>query len=193
MYTDIQSTTLNNGTTSKSFKIQREVRQGCPLWAYLFNNALETLACKVRNDDTIKGIKIDNKEIKISLLTDDITIILADLTSVKNTLTVLNRFTKCADLKINIEKTQAKYISSKITCDYFPHGLSWIKTPIEALGIAIIDNESLTTILGQTVWSQNNPQPGKYSQNTFLKAKISINTLVQITKPCLKIKSHHFT
>ncbi len=85
--------------------------QGCPLSAYLFIIALETLVSKVRNDDTIKGIKIDNKEMKISLLADDITLILADLTSVKNTLTVLNRFTKCAGFKINIEKKHKLNIS----------------------------------------------------------------------------------
>ncbi len=69
--------------------------------------------------------------------------ILADLNSVKNSLTVLNRFIKCAGLKINTEKTQAKYISTRIRCDYFPHGQSWIKTPIEPLGIAITDNEEI--------------------------------------------------
>ncbi len=64
--------------------------------------------------------------------------ILADLISVKIFLAVLNIFTKCS---INIDKTQAKYIGSKLTCDYFPHGLSYIKTPIQTLGIVITDNE----------------------------------------------------
>ncbi len=94
MYNDIQSTILNNGTICTYFKVQREVRQGCQLSAYLFIIALETLACKVRNDNTIKGIKIDNKEIKISLWADDITMSLADLIYVKNSLTVLICFTK---------------------------------------------------------------------------------------------------
>ncbi len=111
MYNDIQSTILNNGTTCTYFKLHRGVRQGCPLSAYLF---IIALTCKVRNDNTIKGIQIDNKEIKISLLADDIIMILADLTFVKNSLTVLNIFTKCSGLNINIDKTQAKYIGSKL-------------------------------------------------------------------------------
>ncbi len=52
--------------------------------------------------------------------------ILADLICVKSSLTVLNIFANCSGLKINIDKTQAKYIGSKLTCDYFPmayHGL----------------------------------------------------------------------
>ncbi len=35
----------------------------------------------------------------------------------------------------------AKYIGSLISCDHFPHGLSWIKTPIEPLVIVITDND----------------------------------------------------
>ncbi len=68
MYNDTQSTILNNSTTCTYFKLYRGVRQGYPLSAYLFISALETLACKVRNDNTIKGITIYNKAIKISPL-----------------------------------------------------------------------------------------------------------------------------
>ncbi len=66
------------------FKLQRGVRQGCLLSAYLVITTLETLANKIRNDSNIKGIKIGNKKIKISPLADDITLILLNLDSVKN-------------------------------------------------------------------------------------------------------------
>ncbi len=95
---------------------------------------------KIRNDWNIKGIKIYNKEIKISLLADDITLILLDLDSVKHSLTVLKRFSNCAGLKINVDKRKVKYIGCLMSCDHFPHGLSWIKTPLETLGITITDN-----------------------------------------------------
>ncbi len=45
------------------------------------------------------------------------------------------------NFKINVDKAQAKYIGSLISCDHVPHGLSWIKTPIETLGIVITDND----------------------------------------------------
>ncbi len=77
MYKDIESIIINNGNSGKPFKLQRGVRQGCPLSAYLFSTALETLANKIRSEKNIKGIKIDSKEIKISLLADDITLILS--------------------------------------------------------------------------------------------------------------------
>ncbi len=56
MYTDIELTVLNSGNSGKSFKLQRGVRQGCPLSAYLSITALETLTHKIRNDKNIKGI-----------------------------------------------------------------------------------------------------------------------------------------
>ncbi len=123
------------------FKLQKGVIQGCPLSAYLFITALETLANKIRNDKGIKGIKIDRKEIKICLIEDDITLILNELNSVKNTIDLIKMFSLCSGLKIKIDKTQAKYIGILSLCDYYPHGLSWIKTPIETLCITICDNE----------------------------------------------------
>ncbi len=58
---------LNNGNTGIYFKLQRGVRQGCPLSAYLFITTLEILPNKIQNDTNIKGIKLNNKEIKFSL------------------------------------------------------------------------------------------------------------------------------
>ncbi len=43
----------------------------------------------MRNDIKIKGIKINKKEIKISLLADDITLILKDIISLEHSKTAL--------------------------------------------------------------------------------------------------------
>ncbi len=124
--------------------MQRGVRQGCPLSAYLFITTLETLAKKIRNDKSIEGIKIDRKEIKICLLADDITLILNDLDSVKITIDLLKIFSLCSGQKINIDKTQAKYIGTLSLCDYYPHGLSCIKTPLETLFQFVIMKKLVT-------------------------------------------------
>ncbi len=81
-----------------------------------------------------------NKELNISLLANDITMLLNDLNSVKSSLVVLKMFHQCSGLKINVKNTQTKYIGSLENDDYFPHGLSWIKIPIETLVITITDN-----------------------------------------------------
>ncbi len=54
---------------------------------------------------------------------------------------VLKVFSQCEGLNINIDKTKAKYIGSLMSYDHLPHGLSWIKTPIETLGTVIMDND----------------------------------------------------
>ncbi len=53
----------------------------------------------------------------------------------------MNQYSKCACLKIHVDKIQRKYIGSLLSGDYFPHRLSWIKSLIEILSIVIIDSE----------------------------------------------------
>ncbi len=140
MHNKIKSAVLNNGSTGNYFKLDRGGRQGCPLSAYLFILVIEVLANKILNDPDIKGIKIDNKEIKISLLAEDITLILKDLSSLEDSLKTFKLFQHCSDLKLNIDKTKIKHIGKILNPDQFPHGISWIKTPLETLGIFITND-----------------------------------------------------
>ena len=180
MYKNIQATVLNNGNTCGFFSLQRGVRQGCPMSAYLFIIALEVLANSIRKNELIKGFKIAGREIKLSMLADVMTCILNDIDSVNNILKTLDRFKECSGLHINVEKTQAKYIGSLKGWDYYPHGLSWIKKPMEVLGIVFTttDNDNyrynfesriknLKTVLN--IWKQ---------RKLSLKGKVTIlNTL----------------
>ncbi len=104
MYNGNESTILNNGSPGKFSKLQWGVRQGWPLSAYLFILPLETLATKIRSNKNIKGIKVDNKKLNISLLSDDITLLPHDLDSVKYSVSMLKGFQHSSGLKINIEK-----------------------------------------------------------------------------------------
>ncbi len=90
------------------------------------------LANKIRADKNVKGIIINYIEVKISMLA---TYILEDTNSLKNVLNILNIFHFCSRLKINVHKTKALYRGSLKRCDYYPHGLSWIKDNLETLGI----------------------------------------------------------
>ena len=75
-YNNIESCVLNNGWSSNFFKPERGVRQGCPLSPYLFILCVEVLAEKIRNTKDIKGIFVNDSEIKISQYADDTTLIL---------------------------------------------------------------------------------------------------------------------
>ncbi len=103
LYNNIESTVLNNGITENYFKLERGVRQGCPRSAYLYVLAIEVLANKICNDIEIKDIKINKREIKISLLVDDITLILKDIISLEHAPNTLKHFHNCSGLKINID------------------------------------------------------------------------------------------
>ena len=96
---------MNNGFSSGYFKLERGVRQGDPLSAYLFILVIEVLAIQIRNQQDIKGIIIENKEFKLSISADNLTVFLENEISFNNLLKVLKSFETCAGLKINNLKT----------------------------------------------------------------------------------------
>ncbi len=176
MYTNIQSAVINNGNTCEFFPLQRGVRQGCPMSAYLFILALEVLAHSIRGNELIKGFKINNTEIKLSMLADDMTCILGDVGSVKYTLDTLNLFKNCSGLRINLDKTTAKYIGCLKGWDYYPHGLSWIKKPIETLGVIFTgtDTENYNYNFAQRIKNLNTTLDIWSQRNLSIKGKITI-------------------
>ena len=77
LYNGAKSTVINNGWASEYFLKSRGVRQGCPLSAYIFVLAAETLAINIRKNKTIQGITVNNAEIKITQYADDTCLTLA--------------------------------------------------------------------------------------------------------------------
>ena len=75
-YNNIESCVLNNGWSTDFFKLERGVRQGCPLLPYLFVLGVEVLAEKIRKNETIKGIMVFKNEIKVRQYADDTILIL---------------------------------------------------------------------------------------------------------------------
>ncbi len=69
------------------------------------------------------------------MLADDLTIILQDFKSIENALKLLDDFSRCSGLRINIDKKKAKHLGKPLTSDHYPCALSWIMTPLETVGI----------------------------------------------------------
>ena len=113
IYSDVSSCVLNNGFSSNFFKLSKGVRQGCPLSALLFILIVEILAIEIRMNDNVKGIKIRNKDTKITLLADDTTLFLKDTLSLQTVLNLMFMFRQSSGLKINCTKTFVMQVGKK--------------------------------------------------------------------------------
>jgi len=140
LYKDSKSTVINNGHFTKFFKLQRGVRQGCPLSVYLFLVVVEHLACHIRNNKNISGILLNNDELKISQMADDTTIFLKSHHSIQPLINALNDFYKCSGLKTNVDKTKLYEIGNIRLTQNEKYGLNVEKGSISLLGVTITTN-----------------------------------------------------
>ena len=112
LYTEVESTVLNNGYATNWFKPSAGVRQGCPLSPYLFILTAELMSNKIRQSIDFKGISVFEKEIKISQFADDTNLFGADLSSVEKGLQIVADFGTISGLQlpVNIKKTKAMWL-----------------------------------------------------------------------------------
>lgn len=110
LYNDAQAKIKNHGWLSKNISIKRGIRQGCPVSALLFIIVVEVLAIDIKSNKEIKGISISFnnhiKEIKICQYADDGHLFLYNQKSLDNAINTINRFSKVAGPKLNIEKCE---------------------------------------------------------------------------------------
>ena len=97
--------------------------------------AAEALAITVRQDATIKGISVGGEETKLLQFADDMTAVLADVSSAQALFNLLEVFEKASGLTINLNKTEAMWIGSSRKNKAKPFGIKWPSEPINALGI----------------------------------------------------------
>ena len=147
-YHNTESCILNNGWSSAFFKLGRGVRQGCPLSPYLFILCAEILAETIRKNENIKGITINEQEIKISQYADDTTLILDGSTvSFTTSLRILDLFSEISGLRLNNKKTVALWIGANIgkETNLAPEkDFKWVKDKVRALGVWLSTNPETT-------------------------------------------------
>ena len=141
------------GWISEPFKVERGIRQGCPLSPLLFILAVELLAIKVRQSD-IKGISIPNTTtgsetletiIKIQQFADDTTLFLKDKEDLDTAMQIFHDFKTISGLKMNTLKSQAMWLGrDKYRKDKY-HNLKWT-LQIKILGIFFRNNTSAQNI-----------------------------------------------
>ena len=105
------------------------MRQSCPLSPYLFIVGAEILACKIRQDKTIKGITVFQKELKLIQFADDTTLLCNDCNSVNRAINILNSFGNLSGLRLNPSKTNSTLVTTRTN----PLTLSGPKNRLESL------------------------------------------------------------
>ena len=113
LYNNISSCVAVNGQYTDWFPIQRGVRQGDPSSPYLYLICAEVLSLMIRNNRSIKGINLKEKENLLVQFADDTTLCLdgtqESFTAAINTIT---KFARMSGLKVNQQKTQCIFIGS---------------------------------------------------------------------------------
>ena len=139
MYTNIKSSVTNNGWISAPVDVHRGIRQGCPCSALIFVIAVEILACKIREDNSIKGfcIKIDGKNhcLKITQLADDTTLFLKSKDEISRALNLIETFGTLSGLKLNRNKTEGIWLGALKHCRDKYENINWTNEPVKSLGI----------------------------------------------------------
>ena len=165
------ATIIVNGEQSKPFKLQRSVRQGCPLAPYLFLLTVDVLGQMLQHPECqVKGLKLpDSSTITNQMFADD-TLLLLDGTTenMDRAIDVINRFGAASGAKLNLHKSVGLWIAhAPRTWTWGEEaGLKWLQ-PGEVtrylgypFGIQITQQEKDNKMLGQVRkhlhrWSEN--------------------------------------
>ena len=146
-YTNINSIVINNGHLTSSISVERGVWQGCPLSTSIFLLCIEILAQYIETTDTIKGVRIDDEEIKQSLFADDATYLLdGSENCFKPLIYILTEFGKLSGLRLNRSKSVILRVGSfkehKIQfCKNIP--FIWTSDYAKTLGIVFSNDHNI--------------------------------------------------
>ena len=137
---------MNNGHSTGYFPLEKGTRQGDLLSAYLFILALELMFIQIRNNDQIKGLKINDNIIKLSAYADDTYFIALDVPSLQQVFIICNTYEEFSSLKLNLDKCQACWIGFAKSKLDTPIDCDWVnieKDKILTLGIFNSYDQSL--------------------------------------------------
>lgn len=88
--------------------MSRGIRQGCPISALLYLFVAEILSLKLKNNNQIKDIQLNNSSTEIKNLqhADDVTLALRNIKSLEKTIETVENSCNHAGSNINKKKTQ---------------------------------------------------------------------------------------
>uniref|UniRef100_A0A671TR16 Reverse transcriptase domain-containing protein n=1 Tax=Sparus aurata TaxID=8175 RepID=A0A671TR16_SPAAU len=111
LYNGAVSCVKINGIVTDTFRLERSVRQGCPLSSLLYSISAEPLAQVLKLNNKISGIEIPGGQ--VSLLyqyADDTTVTVKDRESVLEVVESVELYGRASGARVNIEKSEIMYI-----------------------------------------------------------------------------------
>ena len=137
--TGSESCIIKNGFMSDFFNLKQGCRQGDPVSPYIFILCAEILGKMLRTNENVKGININRKELLLSQYADDTQIFLdGSEQSLREALSILDRFYAISGLKINVEKTKAIWIGALSNSEIRicrNNNLDWTNGHFKILGV----------------------------------------------------------
>lgn len=129
----------NNGWLGRRIFMKRGIRQGCPVSGQLFVLAVEIMACKIRQNNSIRGFRLEGmpRELKISQYVDDSTICLRDHESIPYVIETIKDFGRVAGPLLNLDKTEGIWLGSLKNFKGSYAGINFTEKAVRCLGFYI--------------------------------------------------------
>lgn len=179
LYRGAKSCVKVNGILTDRFRVERSVRQGCPLSALLYAISIEPLASQIKEDHKVKGINLPyGGRCVINHYADDTTITVRDGDSVKRVLELVAIYGRASGAKINKDKSVLMYIG---TVERVEVGLSVEERYIKVLGVYLgVESKEATDVTWSGVINKIRTVCGRWKARKLrLKGKvIVINSLL---------------
>eukprot|EP00965_Chrysotila_dentata_P014723 487228-Pleurochrysis_carterae.AAC.1 len=106
-----------NGSLGVEFPLQSRVAQGNPISPLLFFVVREAVTRMIAEDSCLQGIKIGQKEHRISQLADDILFILKGYKQLPRIWSIIEQYNNAAAMKTNVNKTECIRCGNHKYCD----------------------------------------------------------------------------
>ena len=146
LYEKQESCVLNGGHSTGYFPLQRGVRQGDPISAYLFIITIEVFFNMVRNNPKIEGLNILGFKYLLTSYADDTTFFIKDEKSAIEIFNTFDIFSKYSGLSINKSKCEIAGIGVKNGANMALLGAKCINLNynyIKILGVCFSYNEEI--------------------------------------------------
>ena len=101
-----ESCIVKGGTTTNYFKLEKDIRQGDLISAYLFILVLEIVFLFTKESKKINGLNIFDKTFLYTAYAEDTTFFLTDTKSVIELMNIFDAFSKFSGLKPNKSKCE---------------------------------------------------------------------------------------